>query len=211
MNGANERPGPADPDGTAKAKVEIDVAKGEVCFKFDWKNIASPTMGHIHQGPAGVAGPIVVHLLDNFSLDRLEADDDIKGCVNADPGLLGDIVAHPDQYYVNLHNVRFPAGADSGPARGAPSEFAANVGIGPARQPDLPACGPDEILGNRTPPLATSKSSIGAQLVRAESRGFAMSRALVRRARLSLGVVAAGITGALLAVGPGGRVRRLGR
>ena len=114
MNGANERPGPGDPDGTAKAKVEIDVAKGEVCFKFDWKDIASPHLGHIHKGPAGVAGPIVVGLLDNFSPDRLETDDDIKGCVNADPDLLGDSVAHPDQYYVNLHNARFPAGAIRG-------------------------------------------------------------------------------------------------
>ena len=114
MNGANERPGPADPDGTAKAKVEIDVAKAEVCFKFAWKNIATPTLGHIHKGAAGVPGPIVVGLLDNISPDRLEADDDIKGCVNTDPGLLGDIVAHPDQYYVNLHNPRFPAGAVHG-------------------------------------------------------------------------------------------------
>ena len=133
MNGANERPGPADPDGTAKAKVEIDVAKGEVCFKFDWKNIASPTMGHIHQGPAGVAGPIVVHLLDNFSLDRLEADDDIKGCVNADPGLLGDIVAHPDQYYVNLHNTRFPAVQFGASSRRA-ERVRGQRGIGPAPQ-----------------------------------------------------------------------------
>ena len=87
-------------------------------------------MGHIHKGPAGVAGPIVVHLLDNFSPDRLETDDDIKGCVNVDPDLLGDIVAHPDQYYVNLHNFRFPAGAVAASSSRAET-FAANAASGP--------------------------------------------------------------------------------
>jgi hypothetical protein len=114
LTGANEAPGPGDPDGTAKGKVEIDVAAGEVCFKFSWKNIATPTLGHIHRGAVGVPGPIVVGLLDNISPDTLESDDDVRGCVDADPALLGDIVAHPDQYYLNLHNPRFPVGAVRG-------------------------------------------------------------------------------------------------
>jgi hypothetical protein len=111
MTGANEVPGPGDPDGTAKAKIEIDIAASEVCFDFDWKDIGTPTFGHIHKAPVGVPGDIVVGLLDGISPDTLESDDDIEGCVSADPGLLGDIVAHPDQYYVNLHNARFSAGA----------------------------------------------------------------------------------------------------
>jgi hypothetical protein len=114
MNGASEVPGPGDPDGTAKARVEIDIAASEVCFRFDWENIAAPTVGHIHPGAVGVAGPPVVDLLNGISLDTLEADDDIEGCVTADPGLLGQIVAAPDQYYVNLHNERFPGGAVRG-------------------------------------------------------------------------------------------------
>jgi hypothetical protein len=114
LTGANEVPGPGDPDGTGKGKVEIDIPAGEVCFKFSWENIATPTMGHIHKGPAGVAGDIVVHLLDNIPPDVIESDDDVRGCVSADPSLLADIVAHPDQYYMNLHNPRFPAGAMRG-------------------------------------------------------------------------------------------------
>ena len=35
----------------------------------------------------------------------------INDCVTADPALLADIVAHPDLYYVNLHNTRYPGGA----------------------------------------------------------------------------------------------------
>jgi hypothetical protein len=29
----------------------------------------------------------------------------------SDHALLADIVANPDQYYVNVHNARFPAGS----------------------------------------------------------------------------------------------------
>ena len=111
MTGAVEVPGPGDPDGTAKGRVEIDVAAGEVCFKFSWEDIASPTMGHIHEAPAGDDGPVVVNLLDGISLDTLESDDDVRGCVDADPALLAEIIADPSEYYLNLHNARFPGGA----------------------------------------------------------------------------------------------------
>ena len=114
MTGDVEVPGPGDPDGTAKGKVEIDVAAGEVCFKFSWEDIASPTMGHIHEAPAGDDGPVVVNLLDGISLDTLESDDDVRGCVDADPALLAEIVADPSEYYLNLHNARFPGGAVRG-------------------------------------------------------------------------------------------------
>jgi hypothetical protein len=113
MTGAQEVP-PADPDGSARGKVELDVEAGEVCFKFSWKNIATPTLGHIHNEVAGVNGPIVVDLLGGIPPDTLEADDDVRGCVSADPMLLTDIIENPDQYYLNLHNPRFPSGAVRG-------------------------------------------------------------------------------------------------
>jgi hypothetical protein len=34
--------------------------------------------------------------------------------VSADPDLLRDIAENPQNYYVNLHNARFPAGAVRG-------------------------------------------------------------------------------------------------
>ena len=33
---------------------------------------------------------------------------------NFDPAILADIAAHPENYYVNLHNSRFPGGAARG-------------------------------------------------------------------------------------------------
>jgi CHRD domain len=113
LTGAQEVP-PADPDGSARGSLRIDVDDGEVCFAFKWHDIGTPTLGHIHNAPAGVNGPIVVGLLDGFTPDELEQDDDARACVSADPALLADIVANPDQYYLNIHNARFPGGAVRG-------------------------------------------------------------------------------------------------
>ena len=114
MDGASEVPGPGDPDGKGEAEIEIDVDAGEVCFEFEWEDIATPTAGHIHAGAAGVAGPIVVDLLGGASPDALESDDEYEACVPGDAEVLEAIVANPDQYYANLHNPRFPAGAVRG-------------------------------------------------------------------------------------------------
>jgi hypothetical protein len=114
MSGNQETP-PADPDGTGIARVFVDPTHGTVCFSLRWDNIASPTVGHIHKAPVGVPGGIVVPLLDKFSVDQLEVNNFISGCVtSSDKALLTDIATHPDQYYVNLHNPRFPAGAIRG-------------------------------------------------------------------------------------------------
>jgi hypothetical protein len=116
--GAQEVP-PADPDGRAKAIVRINVDKGEVCFVVkNFKHTGAPNRGHIHKAPAGVAGPIVVPFFDlqtpasatDPRLDKLE-NGRLADCVPGDPAILADIVAHPDQYYVNVHNARFPAGS----------------------------------------------------------------------------------------------------
>ena len=35
----------------------------------------------------------------------------LSDCVSADPALLAKIVANPGNYYVNVHNARFPGGS----------------------------------------------------------------------------------------------------
>ena len=118
--GAQEFPGPGDPDGSAKATVDINVEAGEVCFEIkNLKDTGTPNRGHIHTGAAGTAGGIVVTFFELRPTDAPATDPrhdelesgGIAGCVAADPVLLADIVAHPDLYYVNVHNTRFPAGS----------------------------------------------------------------------------------------------------
>jgi hypothetical protein len=107
LKGKAEVPGPGDPDGKGKALVRVNPSKGRVCFRLSWKRIAEPTRAHIHKGPKGVAGPIVVPFFEGTAVK--------KDCVEGlDETLLRDIRSNPREYYVNVHNADFPAGAIRG-------------------------------------------------------------------------------------------------
>jgi hypothetical protein len=107
--GSNEVPNPGDPDGSGRAKVRINDTKGTVCFKLSWEGIAAPSAAHIHEGAKGVPGDIVVTF---FQGPLPETIDGVNGCVeNLDSDLLDEIQKKPRQYYVNVHNEEFPAGA----------------------------------------------------------------------------------------------------
>jgi hypothetical protein len=115
LTGAQEVP-PADPDGSGKAKVDINVDAGEVCFDIKIDDTGTPNRGHIHVGEAGVNGGIVVPFFELAAVPADPRNDEIEqgriqDCVSADPALLAQIVANPEGYYVNLHNARFPGGA----------------------------------------------------------------------------------------------------
>jgi hypothetical protein len=121
LNGENEVP-PADEDGRGKARLKVDVDEGEVCFRIRFDNIATPTMGHIHEGAEGVNGPVVIPLLDAATADEDTLDDiergKLRGCVDADPALLQRIKDTPEEFYINLHNSRYPGGAIRGQLKG---------------------------------------------------------------------------------------------
>jgi hypothetical protein len=107
MTGPEEVP-PGDPDGTGSAAFTFNPGRGRVCFELDVADIAPATAAHIHVGPPGVAGPIVVPL-------TAPTDGSSSGCVNdVDPGLIDAIKKNPGGYYVNVHNAEFPPGAVRG-------------------------------------------------------------------------------------------------
>jgi CHRD domain-containing protein len=112
LTGEAEVPGPADPNGSGSARIRLSDRR--VCFALRWSNIAPPTAAHIHLGPPGVAGPVVVPL---FSAPEGLPPElfAIRGCVpGVDPALIRAIRQHPRQYYVNIHNAPFPDGAIRG-------------------------------------------------------------------------------------------------
>ena len=111
LSGAEEAPGPGDPDGTGKARIQF---KGDsICFKLSWRNIAAPTAAHIHEAPAGEAGPVVVTLFSAPEGLR-SPKGHARGCVEVAPALIADIRSDPSDYYVNIHNAPFPGGAIRG-------------------------------------------------------------------------------------------------
>jgi hypothetical protein len=122
LRGANEVP-PADLDGSGQAFV--DIGRTRVCFAVAWANIGAPIFAHIHQGGAGVNGPVVVLFFDVPEATpggpEAELPDTIAaaaGCIGGrDPALLRDIRRHPSAYYVNVHTREFPGGAIRGQLR----------------------------------------------------------------------------------------------
>jgi hypothetical protein len=122
MTGEQEVPGPGDDDGSGRAVIGVNVRERRVCFDLSWRRIVSPTRAHIHEGARGVAGDIVVTLFENGTgPDFTPLPDSIRsvqGCTGGLPrALLRDIRDHPGQFYANIHNSVFPAGAIRGQLR----------------------------------------------------------------------------------------------
>jgi hypothetical protein len=116
MTGAQEVPGPGDNDGFgAFAAVTTE---DKLCYVVAARRIDPATATHIHAGPADVAGGIVVGLLPptrGLAADCIETvPDDMNSTAVLTVSELAAIRANPDQFYVNVHNTPFPAGAIRG-------------------------------------------------------------------------------------------------
>jgi CHRD domain len=111
-SGAQEVPGPGDPDGQFVSRV--DAAGDGVSFDVSWTNLGTVTMGHIHQGQVGQSGPVVVPLFaaPQGLPDTLFA---VSATVTGlDPALVNQIRTQPRDFYLNLHTADVPQGAVRG-------------------------------------------------------------------------------------------------
>ena len=83
---------------------------------LQWSKITAPTAAHIHEGRAGVAGPVVVLFFQPGTNAASLPDtlSSVAGCVDVDPALARRIAANPRDYYVNIHTADFAAGAIRG-------------------------------------------------------------------------------------------------
>ena len=101
--GTTETP-PNKSTATGTAKITVDVAHSQVCWNLSVQKLqGTVTQAHIHRGPAGKAGPVVLTLSP-------PAGGSSHGCKGAGPPLVRGIVKHPDNYYVNVHSSKFPDG-----------------------------------------------------------------------------------------------------
>ena len=106
LTGAAEVPGPGDPDGSGTATITLNHGQGTVCWQIWVSDIALPaTAAHIHEGPVGVAGPVDV------GLSAPDASGFSSGCTSVEREEIKEIIQHPEEYYVNVHNAEYPAGA----------------------------------------------------------------------------------------------------
>jgi hypothetical protein len=113
LTGAEEAPGPGDPNATGQADLTLNQGQNEVCFTISWADVDGEVFaGHIHVGAAGSAGPIVVTLFTG----AFAGTDSVTGCAEGvDKDLLKAIRQDPSAYYVNVHSrPNFPGGAVRG-------------------------------------------------------------------------------------------------
>jgi CHRD domain len=113
MTGAQEAPGPGDPDATGSVDLRLNQGQGRICFDLDWANVDGTVFaGHIHIAPPGSPGPIVVPLFEG----TFAGTDELSDCVNGiDRSLIKAIRKDPSAYYVNVHST---PGFEGGAIRG---------------------------------------------------------------------------------------------
>lgn len=87
--------------------LRLNAGQSRICYELEVENIAEATAAHIHVGQVGVAGPVVVGLAP-------PTDGSSSGCATVDRPLVLAILHNPEDYYINVHNAVFPAGAVRG-------------------------------------------------------------------------------------------------
>ena len=105
VNSAGE-PNQGDPDSSGNATITINYGAGTLCWEIRVAGITLPaTAAHIHDAPVGVAGPVFVGLSAPGSKGFS------SGCASVSRDKLKEIIEDPADYYVNVHNANYPAGA----------------------------------------------------------------------------------------------------
>ena len=107
-----------DPDGSGVAILRLDPDEDRVCYTIVVRDIGAPTEPAPGLGSAHVHGPlpsgaIAIDLDTEFRATGTStyiASD----CVSAAGATIDAVLADPELFYVNVHNVQFPAGAVQG-------------------------------------------------------------------------------------------------
>lgn len=126
LNGGNECNSAAPPAGPVCRKGDLDAIGSAtvllvplnattttICFGLTVDNLAGATAAHIHRGPSGVNGGVVVNLLPPNAPGGGNPGAS-SGCTNVPAATANAIRADPTSFYVNVHNGAFPNGAVRG-------------------------------------------------------------------------------------------------
>lgn len=107
LSGAAERPEPGDEDGSGNATITVETTTNEICFQISVTGVEDVTAAHVHEGGPEEAGPPVIDL-------TAPTGGSSEGCTAVEAELLNRLAENPGEFYVNVHNEEFPAGAVRG-------------------------------------------------------------------------------------------------
>ena len=112
----NEPDGASTSESKGHAQVKI-LPNGTIEFTLILNNKSDETFiqAHIHNAPAGVNGPIHWDFFLIADPDLVGPHPELRGIASPRAAaVLADLIAHPDQYYVNVHSSNFQGGAVRG-------------------------------------------------------------------------------------------------
>jgi hypothetical protein len=108
LTGSAEVPGPGDPDGSGTIYLDLNQGQGTITYELTVENIDPAMAAHIHIGGSTVAGPVLYPL-------EPPTDGSSSGTImNVDKETMKALRQNPGNYYVNVHNTNYPAGAVRG-------------------------------------------------------------------------------------------------
>jgi hypothetical protein len=103
-----EVPGPGESGASGTAAIVLNPVTNYVCYTLNWSGLSGPpTAAHIHAGPKGQAGPIVVTLDVSNGAGS-------TSCVESNAKVVQAIQSNPEGHYVNIHTASHPKGAIRG-------------------------------------------------------------------------------------------------
>ena len=112
MTGAQEVPGPGDPDAQGTVEIVRFRVSGLLCVNLDFDGAlnGAPTEVQVHEGTPTQAGPDVLTIPPPPSGSGFNG-----GCFPGfDATTVDDVFANPSAFYVNVHTADFPDGAIRG-------------------------------------------------------------------------------------------------
>lgn len=105
----NENP-PANSSAFGSAFVTLDPVNANIAWEVNTSGIANATISHIHRGPAGTNGPVIIDFataaqpLINGRTSGTRSISNLSGTDQA------NLVSAPAGFYVNVHSTAFPGG-----------------------------------------------------------------------------------------------------
>lgn len=112
MTGAQEVPGPGDPDGLGTGTITLNDATGQISWDIVYSNIDAPTGMHIH-GPNGSAGQ-AAGVFVGLGVATSGGAGTLISSATTTTANVAAILANPTDFYVNIHNASFTGGAIRG-------------------------------------------------------------------------------------------------
>ena len=104
LSGATDDPAAADSDGRGTAVLVAHPRRDELCLALVLSDVAPVASAHLHEGPMGVTGAVVVTFVEI-------PESPSERCVTVPDEVIKAVRRQPGNFYIDVHTTEFPSGA----------------------------------------------------------------------------------------------------